>query len=128
MYICQPGRFFRPVKHIAFYTNREIKPEVACIKTRYDNVAWGKDEAKRLLISDSRSDRRLGKVMEDSIDKGWKNGKYQVFILSRPGDPEHVTLNNPLVNVREGKASAFVRKQRYTSIHQLRHAKNVWDL
>lgn len=127
-HICQAGRFFRPVDHIAFYSDRQIHADVPRIKSRQDNVVWSNSEASRLMASDSRDDRRLGKIMSESIKRGWTHGIYQVFLLTRPADPAHVTLHAPLLNERSGKGSAFVRKQRYTSIHELRHATTVWDL
>lgn len=127
-YICQPGRFFQEVGHMAFYEGREIAVDVPCIKARYDNVLWNETEADRLKLSEKKEDKKLGKVMASSLEKGWSPGKYQVFLLSRAGDPDHVALEKPLQNDRAGKGSAFVNKQRYTSVHRLRHAENVWDL
>ncbi|MHC9675203.1 hypothetical protein ACQX0B_10445 [Corynebacterium diphtheriae] len=127
-YICQPGRFFQEVGHMAFYEEREIGVDVPYIKVRYDNVLWSETEADRLKLSEKEEDKKLGKVMASSLEKGWAPGKYQVFILSQAGDPDHVTLEKPLQNDREGRGSAFVNRQRYTSVHRLRHAENVWDL
>lgn len=127
-YICQAGRYFQKTKHIAFYANREIQQEIPAIKRRYDNVVWNHTEANRLMDSPSRDDRKLGKIMQNGLDCDWTHGKYQVFILSQPSDPSHVRLPAPLKNDRDGRSSAFVRRQRYTSIHKLRHADDVWDL
>lgn len=127
-YICQAGRYFRDVKYMAFYAGREVKPSIAQVKGRYDNVVWNSREANRLLASKDREDRKLGEVMAKGIAAGWTHGKYQVFLLSRPEDSSHIHLENPLINPRRGKESAFVRKQKYTSIHHLRHANDVWDL
>lgn len=113
---------------MAFYEGREIGVDVPCIKARYDNVLWSEAEADRLKLSEKKEDKKLGKVMASGLKNGWAPGKYQVFILSRAGDPDHVTLEKPLQNDRAGKGSAFVNRQRYTSVHQLRHAENVWDL
>lgn len=127
-YICQPGRFFQQVDHIAFYEAQQVGVEVPHIKKRYDNVLWNESEANRLVNSKKREERKLGKIMAASLQQGWIPGKYQVFVLSEKGDPQHVTLEKPLKNGRRGRGSAFVNRQRYTSIHQLRHARDVWDL
>lgn len=127
-YICQAGRYFQDVKHIAFYANQEVQQDVPRIKSRHDNVAWNQAEAKRLKTSKNRTDRKLGAAMEAGLQNGFKHGTYQVFLLSSPNDPAHVRLEEPLRNPREGRSSAYVRKQRYTSIHQLRHASTVWEL
>lgn len=127
-YVCQAGRFFREVRHIAFYVDRKIKREVPQLKVRRDAVRWNMAEARRLKSSPNKEDRKIGNVIEESIKRGWPSGTFQVFLLSRPGDPDHVTLDAPLSNERKGKNSAFVRRPRYTSIHNLRHASSVWDL
>lgn len=127
-YICQPGRYFQNVKYLAFYADQEVKAHVAKIKNRYDNVVWNEREAQRLQESDKREECRLGKVMQEGLAAGWRHGKYQVFLLSRPGDPEHVQLDHSIVNTRRGKGSAFTQRQRYTSVHQLRHAEDIEQL
>lgn len=127
-YVCQAGRYFQQTDHIAFYTDHAVQSEIPQIKKRLDNVMWNADEAARLSSSSEREDRRLGAVMQSALSAGWTHGIYQVFLLSSPGDPKHVTLDHPVPNSRRGKDSAFVRKQRYTSIHRLRHADDVWDL
>lgn len=126
-YICQAGRFFRDVKHLAFYADREIKPEIPQVKARLDNVVWNKSKAMELQGSNDREKRKLGKVMELGLKRSWQEGIYQVFLLTRPGDPKQVTLEHALNNPKSGKSSGFVRKQRYSSIHQLQHAKDVWS-
>ncbi len=127
-YVCQPGRYFQDVQHIAFYANQEVKQDVPKIKSRHDNITWNQSEADRLKTSTDRTERKLGAVMEQGLQNGFRHGTYQIFLLSRPTDPAHVRLKEPLQNSRDGKSSAYVRKQRYTSIHRLRHASTVWEL
>ncbi|SER71229.1 Abi-like protein [Corynebacterium cystitidis DSM 20524] len=127
-FICQAGRFFQNVTHMAFYADREVKPDIPRIKKRYDNLLWNTTEATRLQSSNVREERQLGKVMQDGLTGGlWTEGRYQVFMLSANG-PDHVSIKTPLLNTRKGKSSAFVRKQRYTSIQKIRYADDVWDL
>lgn len=127
-YVCQAGRFFQDVSYMAFYEEREIKKSIHRIKDRYDNVDWNEKESNRLLESENRKTKKLGRVISQGLSRGIQKGTYQVFILSQPGDPEHVELERPLTNPRTGKGSAFVTKQRYTSVHALRHADNVDEL
>lgn len=127
-YVCQSGRYFRQVEYLAIYKDRQICMDIARIKFRRDNVLWNRSEARRLQKSEDRVERRLGEVMEAGLAQGLNHGVYQVFLLSQPGDPQHVQLSEPLKNDKAGRSSAFVRKQRYTSIHDLRHATSIWDL
>ena len=114
-YVCQPGRAFRPVGHLAFYTDREIKPEVASVRRRVDNVEWSEAEADRLTASDEADEQRLGEIMSVSRARGWLRGRYQVFFLTRPGEPGHLSPRGPIPNPGKGKGSAFTQRQRYTS-------------
>lgn len=77
-YVCQAGRFFRQIKHIAFYAERCIQREIPRIRARYDNVVWSTEESHRLLRSDDKGERKLGRVMRCGLENGWDQGVYQV--------------------------------------------------
>ncbi|ONI70473.1 hypothetical protein ALI144C_48390 [Actinosynnema sp. ALI-1.44] len=126
-YLCQPGRAFRPVERIAFYLDREIKPEVPAVAHRRDNVEWSRDAASRLRDSTDRNDRKIAKVIDSTIDS-WTGGRYQVFLLTAPGHPDHRRLKVPLPHNGTGRGSAFVQKQRYVSLHSLETASTTADV
>ncbi|MFI9381387.1 hypothetical protein [Kutzneria sp. NPDC052558] len=126
-YVCQAGRAFRPVERIAFYADREIKPDVPAVLHRRDNVAWTPEEVERLRASDDRFDRKVAGVIEASREV-WVEGRYQVFLLTRPGDPAHRRLGAALPHEGSGRGSAFVRRQRYVSLHVLEVATTTADL
>jgi hypothetical protein len=126
-YVCQAGRAFRPVERIAFYVDREIKPDVPAVLHRRDNVAWTSEEAERLRASEDRFDRKIAGVIEESRGV-WVEGRYQVFLLTRPGDPAHRRLGGALPHGGSGRGSAFVRRQRYVSLHSLETATSTADL
>lgn len=128
-YVCQPGRAFRDVDRIAFYSNQAVQPEVPKITHRRDNVRWTKEEANRLETSQNRDDRKIAKVIQQSLEAGWAvAGEYQVFLLTRAGSSEHRTLDNPIPNHKKGPGSAFVHKQRYVSLHDLETAITTADI
>lgn len=127
-YICQQGRWFQPVDRIAFYADQEIKPDVPRITARRDAVAWNEREQKRLAASDDRIDRKIAAIMAGARASGWPDGTYQVFVLSRPGDPEHRTLADSIAHQTNGRGSAFVQRQRYVSLHSLQIASTTGDL
>lgn len=123
-YVCQAGRTFRTVDRIAFYTDREIKQHLPGILHRRDNVEWTPEEANRLRQSPEALDRRIATVIDHSRSAGWSDGRYQVFLLTRPGDPGHRELVSPLAN----RGSAFTRGQRYVSLRALETAKTTADV
>ncbi|MFE2750972.1 hypothetical protein ACFXGA_03095 [Actinosynnema sp. NPDC059335] len=126
-YVCQAGRAFRPVERIAFYADREIKQDVPAVVHRRDNVEWTTEAADRLRTSENRFDRRVANVIEASREV-WKDGRYQVFLLTSPGDPAHRRLPAALPHDGSGRGSAFVQRQRYASLHSLETATTTSDL
>lgn len=127
-YVCQPGRTFQPVKHLAFYADREIKSEVPGIVRRTDFVRWTDKEAVRLMATGSLEDRRLADIIRASRAAGWIEGRYQVFDLTKPGDPGHLSLPAAIPHGGTGRGSAFVQRQRYTSSARLQAAATTADL
>jgi hypothetical protein len=126
-YVCQAGRTFRPIERIAFYADREIKRDVPAVRYRRDNVEWTPEEAERLSASTDRHDRKIAEVIRVSSDI-WMEGRYQVFLLTRPGDATHRQLGAPLPHNGSGRGSAFVQRQRYLSLHALETALTTADL
>ncbi|SNY80781.1 hypothetical protein SAMN04244553_2353 [Nocardia amikacinitolerans] len=127
-YVCQPGRFFRPVDRMAFYVHSQIQKEVPRIRHRRDNVEWTSSSADRLRGSADSNDRKIAAVIDHSRTVGWVEGAYQVFLLTRPGDPTHRSLEMALPHNGAGRGTAFTQKQRYVSLHALETAKTTADL
>lgn len=128
VYICQPGRSFQPVSYLAFYADREIKRDVPKILWRRDNVDWSDAELNRLRTTDSDEDRRLADIIVASRAQNYPNGRYQVFNLTAPGQPGHVTLHAPIKNSATGRGSAFTQGHRYIMKYRLERASETSDL
>lgn len=126
-YVCQAGRWFRPVDRLAFYSDQEIKADVPSIRCRRDNVPWTEEHAKELEAGD-KEDRKIARVIRASRCERWTAGVYQVFLLTRPGDADHRVLPNPLPHRATGRGSAFTQRQRYVSLHALETAASTDDL
>jgi hypothetical protein len=126
-YVCQPGRTFRPVERIAFYADGEIKADVPKILQRWDQVEWSTHEAARLAHGDA-GDRRLSEIILSTFPQGRTIGRAQVFDLTRPGHPDHKALPHPVRHHGRGRGSAFVQRQRYTSMADLARAASTADL
>lgn len=128
VYVCQPGRSFQHVDHIAFYVDREIKPEILRIRRRVDNVDWSPAEVNRLRSTGNRDDAEVADAIGAARAAAWVGGRYQVFLLTRPGQEGHVTLPGPVPHTRVGKGSAFVQGQRYAALVALRSASSTDDV
>jgi hypothetical protein len=126
-YVCQSGRAFRPVERVAFYADREVKPDIPAVLHRRDNVEWTPEEAARLRASEDRFDRKIANVIDASAAT-WTDGRYQVFLLTGHGHPDHRQLSAALPHDGTGRGSAFVQRQRYVSLHSLENAVTTADL
>ncbi len=127
-YVCQAGRFFRDVERVAFYSDKEIKAVVPAILHRRDQVEWTPKAIARLSASSDRDDRKIATVIQASRGRGWNEGRYQVFLLTRDGDVRHRKLRTALPHERTGRGTAFTQGQRYTSLHSLQTAETTTDL
>lgn len=101
--------------------------ELPAVLHRRDNVEWTSEEAARLRASEDRFDRKIAAVIDASI-AAWVDGRYQVFLLTGPGHPDHRQLGAALPHHGTGRGSAFVQRQRYVSLHSLETATTTADL
>lgn len=129
-YVCQPGRFFRPVRYVAFYAAGAIQAEIPRVMHRRDDVEWTAAEATRLRSTGDPMDKRIAAAIELADAKIWDGGRYQVFVLTRPGmrDSDHRSLEAIIPNTRGGRGSAYTQRQRYVSLHSLEVASSTDDL
>jgi hypothetical protein len=131
-YVCQPGRYFRQISHVGFYSDSAVQPEIAKVISRRDHVPWNPEEISRLMSTRIAEDARLAALIRDSREQGWTDDEYQVFFLTTPepgnADRGHVTLAAPLPNHRKGRGSAWVRRQRYVPVSDLTSARSLGDL
>lgn len=128
VYVCQAGRTFRPVLRLAFYADQEIKPDIPAVLDRRDNIEWSDENARRLLASGDKADRKIGTAIRQARSHGWTDGVHQVFLLTAPGHPKHRQLQAALPHATDGRGSAFTQRQRYVSLHQLELASTTADL
>ena len=131
-YVCQPGRFFRQISHLAFYANGAVEKEVPKVLERIECVDWQPEEIERRMKTGDERDRRIAEVIRLSRDRGWVDKEYQLFLLTPASDDGrttgHVTLQSKLQKSRSGQGSAWVRRQRYASLADLRRATTLGDL
>lgn len=131
-YVCQPGRFFQQVSHIAFYHHNRIEPEIAKILDRFDDVPWSSTEISRLRASKDPRDANLATIIKESRAAGWTHSPtYQVFLLTPAGAAAHtghVKLPAPIPNTKSGRGNAYVHRQRYASVDALRTAPTTSDI
>jgi hypothetical protein len=119
-YICQAGRAFRnDPTHFAFYANSEVKPEIAAVLARRDQLLFTPEAAQQLR---EQNEAGLADVVAHVARDGARppDRPQQLYLLSAPGDQRTITLEQPIVHASSGPGSGFVRGQRYTSLAALK--------
>lgn len=122
-YVCQAGRSFKAVDYLAFYSQMEIKREVPKILDRIDNLDWSTASENHLRSTGLPRDQQMANVIATSRNAGWTAGRYQLFLLTQPGDEGHLTLPKALPHQTSGRGSAFTQSQRYVVREALRRAQ-----
>lgn len=119
-YFCQPNRSFKPVSHLAFYKDGEIKPEVPRVTGSVESIQLAADAVeKRSDLSEAQRSSLLNVVEELAEDDSERYGDPQKVLFL---DPD-VTLDAPVRNDKTASDSnrtvAFVQGHRYVSLAAL---------
>ncbi len=120
-YICQAGRAFRnQPSHFAFYADSEVKPEIAAVLARRDQLLLTPETAQQLR---QQHEAELADVVAQIARDGARPPEqaHQLYLLSPPGDQRTITLEQPIAHASSGPGSGFVRAHRYTSLAALKH-------
>ncbi len=124
-YVCQAGRFFRPVRRMAFYSNKTIHGVAATIERELDDQILSDASAAHLSNSLDPVERRLGNTIAAALAGAWKEGeRAKVLFLTGPEDLGTKTF--PAIPHR-GK-TAWTMGQRYASLELLVAATTTDDL
>jgi hypothetical protein len=128
-YICQAGRAFRnDPAYFGFYADGEVKPEIAAVLARRDQLLFTAETARQLR---AQGEAGLADVVERVARDGARppERRQQLYLLSAPGHERTITLAQPIRHSSSGPGSGFVRGQRYTSLAALkRHPHTTAEL
>ena len=119
-YVCAPGRRFRQgIQYLGFYTEKEIKPEVARIQHIQPVVSITPAGVASLREAGDSTSQRLAVVAEGflSAPEPARDGDFQIILLSPPDSPETVLLAAPVPHLGR---HAWTQNQRYVRLEQLR--------
>ena len=114
------GRAFRnDPTHFAFYADNEVKPEIAAVLGRRDQLLFTPETARQLR---EQNEAGLADVVAHVARDGARPPQQpqQLHLLSAPGNERTITLAQPIVHAPAGPGSGFVRGQRYTSLAALK--------
>ena len=130
-YVCQPGRFFRQIEHMGFYTGKELKSEIALILHRRDQVPWTREHAEKLRTRKEPFDEAIAALIGRQWDSQsiWRGRRregdaYMVFCLTGPNDPETLVMRQAVAH--DGR-SGWTQNQRYVSFDVLSRSPRTTD-
>ena len=117
IYFCQAGRSFKPVDHLAFYTDGEIKTTVPRITARVDEVTLTENGVEQHpKLTRSQKEELLSVLAESEKRRG---SELQVIFLR-----DDLELDRPVENDKTATDSnrrvAFVQGHRYVSLSALK--------
>jgi len=121
MYFCQAGRSFKPVSHLAFYTDGEIKPIIPRVTKAIDAIELTKDAVNTDDRLTSTQREELLNVVDQMKQENAERyeAEEQVLFLGEP-----IELSRPITNDKTASDSdrtvAFVQGHRYASLSRLK--------
>jgi len=118
-YVCQAGRTFRNhPRHFAFYADSEVKPKIAAVLARRDQLLLTPETAKQLR---QQNDARLADAVAQIARDGARPAEqaHQLYLLSPPGNQRTITLEQPIT------PPLFRPRQRLRSRPPLHHTRRA---
>lgn len=138
-YVCQPNRTFQKTTYIAFYNEGKIMQKVPKILKAVNEVVFGEKGYFEVRSNDwSKSDKKeFGKKMKKVVEKSIGSNSHKVgeshkvLLLTGPEEEGTICINKEIPNDsvdKNGAPTAFVQRQRYTSVEKLMRAEKTSDL
>jgi hypothetical protein len=124
-YVCQAWRAFREnVTHLGFYTRGTIQPEIPNILARRNNVEFTEANADRLRATGDPTDAAIADLILRTLGfhDRVRGDFHDVFLLTPPADKRTVVLPHSISHDTKGRGSAWVQRQRYVLLENLRNA------
>ncbi len=124
VYMCQPGRSFRPVDYFGFYFDGKISRYIPKILGKVEDVEFTLEGVENANLS-KNTKRKLLSLLEsleksDSVGRlGYRN---KVIFLSSKDSKDTIKLKNEIINdtkSKAGKSTAFTQNQRYVMVRKL---------
>jgi hypothetical protein len=124
-YVCQAWRAFREnVTHLGFYTRGALQAEVPRILARRQNVEFTEGNADRLRATGDATNVAVADLILRTLGfhDRVRGDLQDVFLLTPPDDRQTTVLPHAISHDTKGRGSAWVQRQRYVSLANLRRA------
>jgi hypothetical protein len=121
LYFCQANRSFKPVDHLAFYTDGEIKTAVPSVTDAIESIKFTEETVRNHSDpSQSQREKLLDAVTQFRKEGSERYGETEKVIFLR----DDIELDYPVKNDKTASDSdrtvAFVQGHRYVSFSKLR--------
>ncbi|MBX0297067.1 hypothetical protein EGH23_19500 [Halomicroarcula sp. F27] len=120
LYFCQPNRSFKPVSHLAFYTDGEIKTAVPEVMDAIESIELTENTVRNHAdLSETQREQLLAAVTQFQEDGSERHGETEKVIFL----DDDIEIDRPVTNNKTASDSnrtvAFVQGHRYVSFSTL---------
>jgi len=136
LYRCQANRTFQQSSYMGFYADRQIKEFFPKILGYIDNLNIQQDDLNTVKITTVNNAneqdirKKIIKIKEGLQPNEWDEN-FKFMVLTEKYDKETFKIDNPINNDKTSysdKGTAFVQKQTYLSIDELKGKKYTSEL
>jgi len=122
LYFCQTNRSFKPVDHLAFYTDGGIKTAIPSVMGSIESIELTEETVRNHSnLSQSQREQLIDAVTQFRKEGSERYGETEKVIFLRDG----IELNHPVKNDKTASDSdrtvAFVQGHRYVSFSKLQN-------
>jgi hypothetical protein len=122
-YFCQPNRSFKPVSHLAFYKDGEIKAEVPRVTGRVESITLDEETVEdHPELSDQQEQSLLAAVGKMRENESARYGDTQKVLFLEPDLELDRAVQNDKTASDSNRTVAFVQGHRYVSLSTLRES------
>lgn len=120
LYFCQPNRSFKPVNHLAFYTDGEIKTTVPSVTGSIESIELTEAAVRdRTDISQSQREQLLDTISTLQKRGSERYGETEKIIFLQDGIELDRAVKNDKTASDSDRTVAFVQGHRYASLSKL---------
>ena len=120
-YFCQPNRSFKPVSHLAFYKDGEIKAEVPRVTGSIESITLDEETVEdHPELSDHQEQSLLESVGKMRENESERYGETQKVLFLEPDLELDRAVQNDKTASDSNRTVAFVQGHRYVSLSTLR--------
>lgn len=121
LYFCQANRSFKPVDHLAFYTDGEIKTPIPAVTGAIESIELTEEAVQNHSdLSQSKREQLFDAVTRFRKEGSERHGETEKVVFLQDGIELDRSVRNDKTASDSNRAVAFVQGHRYVSFAKLR--------